>query len=223
MKEISKNTCPACEYERGVPGKPVSTGNETHCLACGNSWKEYGNVLALEEIAGEKPALLFSPAAKLDYHSKTPPEHEPDNQITYPEAETTFTQSPSKPWFAMPIVACIAAILGIGVIATLYSFDFMTNREGHKGLHVESVAFEEIIRPGGSKVVKVQGMLENRGERTEPVNRIAIVLRKANGTELARWYHASKVPALKPGKKAGFVTAMAVSAPVIASVDAIIE
>lgn len=223
MTEILDYTCPACDFERGEPGKPVQRGSQIECLACGSSWKEYGNTAAPIQGRTTRAEPLFNRRRKKTAEIEEVPSFEPVDRVYYPDVNTEYSTEVRRFSAGLPAVFATALILILGVAGTLYWLDLEHDKAAAKGLHVENIRFEEIVRPGGQKIVRVQGMLENDGYQAEPVKRIAIVLRKANGDELLRWYHSSRTPFLKPGRKTGFVTAMAVTAPAIASVDALIE
>ena len=114
-------------------------------------------------------------------------------------------------------------VLALGIGATYLFLTGGSSQPSYKGLHVADVKFEEVVRGGLGKVVRVKGTISNSGERPEIVKRVAIVLRKSNGNELTRWYYKSPVVKLAPGGKTRFVSSIQYDTPVIASVEASFE
>lgn len=204
MNEVTGTACPVCEYERGEPGKPIARNNEMHCLSCGSSWKQFTNSLSSVKSSKDEQKL-----GRDNYIDVT---EEPDVSVSRFSNSSNRTASYAILAGMAALVLCIGAtmaFLGSGVTEK-------------KGLHVADIRFEELVRNGG-KVVRVNGTIENSSSNAEVVPRVALVLRKTNGSELTRWYYNSPVAKLHPGARTRFVSSIPYDTPFIASVEALFE
>ena len=203
--------CPSCEYERASRGKPVFRDGKMHCLECGGSWKELGNT----DFAGD---TAFMPS--------------PTTEIIFPNARADAVPPPKSlnptndpGWArkrAFGLLTCsFLLIAGIGITLILITYNSANRTVG--GLRVASVEFEELVRGDLGKVIRVKGTIANSGDSSERVPRIMLVLKKANGGELTRWYYNSPVVKLVPGGKTRFVSSIQYDTPFIASVEALFE
>ncbi|MEM7214701.1 MAG: hypothetical protein AAF423_04085 [Pseudomonadota bacterium] len=199
----SRIACPACEYERGRPGKPVLEADGLHCLECGNRWKDLNDTV----VFSRKSVMLAGLGAGSTLAGHT-------------LSESRIGDF-SKPRGALPGMVALAFLflLGVGVV---YAF-LLGSGPGfeQEGLRVAELEFEELVRTGRGKVVRVTGTIENSGNSAETVPSVTLVLRQSNGQELTRWNYRSPVVKLRPGRKTRFISSIQNDAPVIASVEAL--
>ena len=116
MNEISGNTCPACEYKLGKPGKPVTRGGETHCLDCGNSWKQYGDATSRSAATEKRSGPLFSRPANPMHDAEPVAMEKPHDPIIYPDVEVSQTSAIHSSSFALPAILVVMVLLISGVV-----------------------------------------------------------------------------------------------------------
>ncbi|MEM9278135.1 MAG: hypothetical protein AAGA76_06150 [Pseudomonadota bacterium] len=203
MNAKSTPSCPTCEYERASPGKPVSRDGKMHCLECGNSWKEFSNLVV------DVKAPLSLP-------------QEPEAEEGFGQVDPAFPGAANSKSGMTGLMAAIFLLVS-GIAGLLAFLQFNVPDGQQKGLHVANIQFEEIIRGNRGKVVQVKGVISNSGAESKALPRLAIILRKSNGNELTRWYYRSPVLQLKPGGESRFVSSIQSDFPVIASVEALFE
>ena len=209
--DINTNACPACEYKHGTKGKPVYSQGAFICLSCGNEWKE---VIQLERSSSTRSGLVEAKPAK--WTTSDQPYYSTENLERH-KAKHTKSQS------GLVGVSLAVLLLFAGVIA---SYLYLTGGQVspvEKGVHVSELNFEEIIRQNRGKVVQVKGTILNTDNRSKQIKRLALILRKSNGSELTRWYYTSPVMKLSPGAKTQFVSSIQYDTPIIASVDAVFD
>ncbi|MGI9353269.1 MAG: hypothetical protein ACR2O3_17045 [Rhizobiaceae bacterium] len=203
--------CPSCEYERASPGKPVSRDGKMRCMDCGSSWKVFGSQASrLERIPEALPWSAVSFQGPVVEFSPSPADPIPANSPGY-----------KKSGLHGLLICGFLLIAGVGLMLTFFASNPDVPANG--GLHVANVEFEELVRGDLGKVVRVKGTISNIGASSERVPRIALVLKKTNGSVLTRWYYNSPVVKLAPGGKTRFVSSIQYDTPVIASVEALLE
>ena len=210
-KNINTNACPACEYKYGTRGRPVSSHGSLVCLSCGNEWKEVSHLQCRTSTVSGLPATN---QRKVNLETQTVSEYANVEQKTYkPQASKSG-----------PVGVLFAAMLLLaGVVGTYAYMSTNLNPYAAKGVFVSNLHFEEIVRHNQGKVVQVRGTILNSDDRSNPINRLALILRKSNGSELTRWYYTSPVTKLSPGGKTQFVSSIQYDTPIIASVDAVFD
>ena len=209
MSELVGMACPVCEYQHGNPGKPVAHNGEMRCLSCGSSWKQFTNSVPVANQDNE-----VSKSGDADSSGVSSGPHTNINADEYLERKNPAIRPAS--FAVMAGLAMLIVSIGVTLI-------FLGNGNSENaGLHVADIRFEEMVHSGG-KVVRVKGVIENSGAESEIVPRVALVLRKANGSELTRWYYNSSVAKLQPGARTRFVSSIQYDTPFIASVEAMFE
>lgn len=179
------------------------------CLSCGNRWKELSDgPVSLGDIWREDTNLQSAKMVIPDEMKKS--------HVVYGAAE-----SPKHSWLSGVILSI--GLLISGIVATTNFMEHKTNKLNTRGLKVADLQFEELVRQNLGKVVRVSGTIANTGTDSYPVTRLALILKKSNGSELTRWYYNSPVAKLAPGGKTRFVSSIHYDTPVIASVDAKFE
>ncbi len=205
-----QSACPACEYRQGGSGRPVLKDGTMHCLECGNSWKEFSSV-----TFGAKPMVL---------HNNSESAAEPDDvSINSHNSTASYRLADKTPKSGIVPTVLASLLLVAGVTAVVVFLQSGLKVGEPEGLHVAELNFEELVRGNQGKVVRVKGTISNDGPGSETVGRLAIVLRKSNGSELTRWYYNSPIRKLSPGGKTRFVSSIQYDTPVIASVEASFE
>ena len=211
VNKPESQACPSCEYERASRGKPVLRDGKMHCLECGGSWKEFGNT----DFASDGE---FIPSPTTDVFVQNA-----NADAVPPPKSQNSTNDPG--WAKKGVFGFLACgfllIAGIGIMLIFIAYN-SANRTVD-GLQVASVEFEELVRGDLGKVIRVKGTIANSGDSSERVPRILLVLKKANGGELTRWYYNSPVVKLAPGGKTRFVSSIQYDTPFIASVEALFE
>lgn len=209
MSSKLPGACPACEYERGDPGRPVTRGDSIHCLSCGNTWREYSNAALLASHNHPIPTVSRSQKPVFRHNRQ--------------KLAKTGSDNPVSIGTGIVIAFAASLFLGLGVATVIYALHFFTHSTGSGKLHVENLTYEELVRGGGNKIVKVEGTITNDTDRTIVLPKVAIVLKTASGIELVRWHYASATQTLKAGEQTRFMSAKPVNAPVISSVEAHIQ
>jgi len=214
LTQPHQHTCPSCEYERGASGNPVRLGDKVECLDCGNSWKEFGD----KGLSGFEPSVLHERYESLatlkpveTFEGKT--EEEPTRNNT----------AHSGLHWGMAAMISSALMLVVAIGGVIFALDYVSSPGTEGQLGVNTVSFEELQRPNGGKIVRVRGQISNGLATTANVPRVRITLLRSNGEALAHWFHTSKIASLEAGASMRFMTAFPVNAPVIASVEAVLE
>ena len=182
-----------------------------HCLDCGNTWKELSALLPGPGNSTFSRPVAVAADASVDSEMRA----------GVADAVARDYRKDGKSGTLPMLLAVFILVLGVG--ATYLFLTRIQVQPAEKGLHVADLRFEELVRGNLGKVVRVKGVISNSGNQPELVKRLAIVLRKSNGSELTRWYYSSPVVKLAPGGKTRFVSSIQYDTPVIASVEALFE
>lgn len=192
MSQNGMLSCPACEYERGSPGRPVAAGaGRMRCLACGGEWRE----------AGAEPA--FAPAIAHDGRRT-------------PEARTPALAGPKPRWrpgFA-PADGLVWLSAGLAVFFLVAQPFSMNGAPALKSLlpwrakpvEISSLSARQLVRDG-QVAVRVEGRITNRTRNRQPIGDVDVVLTQGNGRQVFSWKHRPAVPWLEPGQSIRFTTA----------------
>jgi len=197
MDASTHHTCPACEFEKGNKGQPVSTDAGMECLACGSSWKV------------------------IEADSHTTPDRE---NAHYTRASTALVDNrvfnkrhfePLKPRFKMPesqekssiyemFVTCIVLLISAGLF--LQTWIWLTPESDE--LVLSKVNVDAMTSRSGGNAYVVKGVLSNESAQDKKIPRIAIVLRAVDGSPLVRWYHQSPVASVKSNSQQQFISSV---------------
>lgn len=197
MNTNTSQTCPACEFEKGTRGQPVSKGGNMECLACGASWKV---IQAENQITHHPEEANYTRASTALVDNRV------FNKRHYEPAKKRFRMpvSEEKSSIYSTLVACFLLLISVGLFLQTWVW---LNPE-HDELVLSNVEIETKTSRTGGNAYLVKGVLSNESSQDKQVPRIAIVLRAKDGAPLVRWYHQSPILSVKSNSQQHFVSSV---------------
>jgi len=213
--------CPACEYERNSKGQPVERNGQMQCLDCSSTWRELST--AHETVKNAKPKTRARQLAEQVTFKEPEPEL---NKNDYAFANKYQSVIPSyRPGFGVGLSVFAACLLFLGLYLGLMFLEHGKTQSAQvfDKLQISDIKIEEQVRRNGQKVFTVKGLVSNPTDGSKSIPRIAIILRKQNGSEITRWYYNSSLASLRSGGKSRFASSIQYDTPIVAYAEAVFK
>lgn len=213
MNENKQIACPACEYERNKPGKPVEKHGQMECLDCGSKWRVFGTLnLAKHETRVEakdktRAQVLSEQVSFRAYEDEVKP-------------RVLNKKQSFKPGIGLMLSGFAAVLLFVGMFYGVYFLKSEARVLQGNNLNIAEVAIKEQIRRNGEKVFTVEGVITNPTMKDRPIPPVEIILRQKNGSEIFRWQYNSALPSLSAGGKSRFASSIQYDTPIVAYAEA---
>ena len=221
-------TCPACDYDRGKPGRPQVTGDHVRCLDCGATWRELGSKAPM--LKDDRISERVNPFVDTNDKSKTFRSLLPEDatieasQTGYNMRESNRSALYLSGIAGLVFLSCLAA--SVFILQSLGAHDvdrMITSSVGVSEMRISNIKVTEMVRQGGRKIFRVEGEIENPTKRKKPLPRLLLILKNDRGSELLRWHYSSPVKQMDAGRKLRFASTVQYDTPYAASAEAYFE